>query len=114
MAINLKTKLNLPALVKSDSYLALPTNGRRGLCVSFFNPDALDIEALDFAKQLKESATPNELIYAADIGCSSYFPQAIRFARAGLTVDAFDIESPMPEYQSINTATNLLKNDMPR
>src|SRR5580765_7139911 len=98
MKINLKTKLNLPTPVKTDAHLALPTNGRSGLCASFYNPDQLDIEALNYAKELKENSVKNEILYAADIGCSSYFPQAIRFAQLGLTVDGFDIEKPMDEY----------------
>lgn len=102
MKINLKTKLNLPTPVKTDAHLALPTNGRNGLCASFFNPDQLDIEALNYAKQLKEHSEKNEILYVADVGCSSYFPQAIRFAQLGLTVDGFDIEKPMDEYTTIN------------
>lgn len=106
MIIKLKTKINFPERVQTESYLALPTNGRRGVCVAFFDPDELDYAALEFAKQLKNNAADNEIIYAADVGCSSYFPQAIRFAQMDLRVDAFDIESPIPEYHTINHELN--------
>lgn len=103
MPFNLKTNLNLPDPIKTDVHSALPLSGNRGGCVSFNFVDQLDQQALDYAKQLNVEA---EILYAADLGCSPYFPQAIRFAQLGLMVDAFDIEKPIEEYNSINQELN--------
>jgi hypothetical protein len=100
--MNLKTKLNLPQAIQTEKHLALPISGHSGLCASFYDPDQLDMEALKYAKQLMKHNISNEKLYAADVGCSPYFPQAIRFAQLGLSVDAFDVEHAIEEYESIN------------
>jgi hypothetical protein len=114
MKIKLKTPLSLPQKIRSGQHQCLPTEKGRGLCASFFSPDQLDEQAIKYAKSLD----PN-ISLAADIGCSQYFPQSIRFAQIGLAVDAFDLIEPIPEYQAINQElsgkinyiqTNLMQN----
>jgi len=101
MKIKLKTPLSLPSTVMSEHHQCLPTEKGSGLCASFFSPDELDKQAVQYAKLLNPNTSR-----VADIGCSRYFPQAIRFAQLGLFVDAFDLSTPMPEYHEINQELN--------
>lgn len=97
MLIKLETSLALPEKIMSGGHQCLPTEKGRGLCASFFSPDELDKQAVEYVKSLNPNTSR-----AIDIGCSQYFPQAIRLAQLGLLVDAFDIISPIPEYPKIN------------
>ncbi len=76
-------------------------SGRYGSCVSMYTPDELDIRALQYAEKLRKLRS-DDVIYAADLGSSPYCPQSIRFAHAGLLVDAFDLEPSAPEFVQIN------------
>ena len=83
------------------SAIRVAISGRYGGCVSMYTPDDLDERALEYAQSIVK-ARPDETLWAADLGASPFCPQAIRFADAGLHVDAFDLEPPAAELAAIN------------
>ena len=94
---------NLPQKIETGPNQALPIGGGRGVCASFYSPDDLDLKSVKF---IENFITEHKQTRVADLGCSPYFPQAIRFARMGAEVDAFDIEKSVPEYDLINKKLN--------
>lgn len=94
--MNINTKL--PDL--SNKSGALSTNGRHGMCRSYYQPDEFDIKTLEYATMLSQQKGKN--LFALDLGCSPYFPQSQRLAKLGFYVDAFDLENPMDGFEQIN------------
>ena len=84
-----------------DKCDVLLINGRHGVCRSYYQPDELDIKAVEYAKLLVNHSGKSNL-YALDLGCSPYFPQSQRLANLGFTVDAFDLEKPVISLDQIN------------
>lgn len=85
--------LSLPETIVTGPNRAIPIARERGVCASFYSPDDLDRKAYDFAR-LCAAENDGKILRAMDLGCSPYFPQAIRLAEAGFHVDAFDSEPP--------------------
>jgi hypothetical protein len=90
---------SLPDAIQTGPNLAIPIGGGHGLCASLLSPDDLDSKALEYARIL---IADSKQLFAADLGCSPFAPQAIRLAEAGMSVDAYDIEEPHIEIQSIS------------
>lgn len=78
----------------------LPISGQHGACLSYYQPDELDLKALEYASILNQQ-TDNSLC-ALDLGCSPYFPQSQRFAKLGFQVDAIDLIKPVYNFTEIN------------
>src|SRR4051794_37614276 len=95
---------SLPPPVVTGPNIAVPIGGGRGVCGSLLSPDDLDRLAVEFACALVEEHGAGTLLYAADLGCSPFFPQAIRLAETGMVVDCFDVEEPHAEFQRINAS----------
>jgi hypothetical protein len=95
---------SLPPPVATGPNIAVPIGGGRGVCASLLSPDDLDRLAVEFAYALVEAHGAGALLYAADLGCSPFFPQSIRLAEAGMLVDCFDVEQPHAELKRINAS----------
>lgn len=93
----MKIDMQLPQI--SDICDVLPVNGQHGLCRAYYQPDELDIKAIEYATQVAQS---EKNLFALDLGSSPYFPQSQRLAKVGFYVDAFDLEKPFANFDEIN------------
>lgn len=94
----MKIDMRLPQI--DDSCDVLPVNGQHGLCRAYYQPDELDIKAIEYATSIANQSEKN--LYALDLGCSPYFPQSQRLGKLGFQVDAFDLEKPIANLDEIN------------
>ena len=91
--------LTLPNI--DDEHDVLPVNGSYGICRSYYQPDELDIKALEYAKNLQKPFTVKKP-RALDLGCSPYFPQSQRLAKIGFSIHAIDAVNPVADFDKIN------------
>lgn len=94
----MKIDMQLPKI--GDACDVLPINGQHGLCRSYYQPDELDVKAIEYASMAGQHSGRD--LYALDLGCSPYFPQSQRLAKLGFYVDAFDLEEPADTLEQRN------------